>query len=122
MSDLITFESARDRFIRDRLIGDLPRAFKGGRCVYDKRSHGGCAIGCLIPDDIAYDKAWEGRTVDELFDERPEIAERFEYPHFEGWELLQRCHDALTRERDSAYCLADRVKELLECEAPVSPW
>jgi hypothetical protein len=97
MSKLITKAAALDRFITDRMQGDVPLAIEegDGRCVYNPKVHGGCAIGVMLAEaGVEYDPGWEGQSVTTLFREFPGLTSWFEDPHSPFWNILQQAHDS----------------------------
>lgn len=94
---IITKQAALDRFVNDRLIGNVPVAMDfTSRCVYDKKVNGGCAIGCMIPDEFMTEQvANYTYGVYELFNKFPYIKNLFEDPNSDFWRYLQRAHDLI---------------------------
>lgn len=89
----VTMQMALDRFVNDRLIGNVPLAMQQGsqQCQYDPNFNGGCAIGCWLGD--VYKSGMEGRTVSYLFHDFPYLEQMFEAPGSQFWQKLQNSHD-----------------------------
>lgn len=80
-----------------------------GYCTYDQDVNGGCAIGCLLPDNKL---AHNVDGVDPMFHYHPEVAELFEESESMFWRSLQRWHDRLARCRSTEEAMLACVEQL----------
>jgi hypothetical protein len=91
----VTKAEAFDKFLTERVIGDAPFAFNTATrsCCYSNKVGGGCAIGCLLPAEVAEDLP-QNQSISS-----PEIqaaaALYLEDHDSNFWDQLQRAHDEL---------------------------
>lgn len=70
MTNQEIFDKVWDIFI----IKKIGPSYDGSICIYDEKINGhGCAVGCLLPDDIPVDLLDQGggRTIASIIDDRP---------------------------------------------------
>lgn len=101
---IITKREALDRFIADRIMGNIPPARERDRCKYSKEVNGGCAIGVFLTKAL-YKPSMEGKTIATIFSESTTVRKRFEDWESAFWFYLQRAHDASSWEETEDYLL-----------------
>lgn len=88
----ITMRDALEDFIVGRVMGDEPLAVEEGRCVYNHRAGGGCAVGKHLPEKVAEYLFGVAGDADVIAEMRKA---GFEEPKHRFWRLLQMAHDKL---------------------------
>jgi hypothetical protein len=101
-----TKAEALQKFIEERVMGDVPLAYdrEHDKCIYDHRVAGGCAIGCLLPPEIA-ESLQDNMSIAGIANNsvyREAVEPYLEDIHSNFWTELQMAHDELARNHHSS--------------------